>query len=113
MSSPIVILSALGAVSLEGSTLGAVAAGGIIGVAAAYADFVLGAVVLVLCVVNASVHAASDAGVYVIGHVIHAKSLPELISLIVCASGRILFRKFWFIFVSDGYSPARGIQQTL
>ena len=75
MPSPIVILSALGAVSLEGSTLGAVAAGGIFGVAAANADFVLGAVVLVLCVVNAVVHAASDAGVYVIGHVIHDKTI--------------------------------------
>ena len=96
MPSPIVILSALGAVSLEGSTLGAVAAGGIIGVAAAYADFVLGAVVLALCVVNAVVHGTSDAGVYVIGHFIHDKILPELISLIVCAGKRILFFPFVF-----------------
>ena len=96
MPSPIVILSALGAVSLEGCTLGAVAAGGIIGVAAAYADFVLGAVVLALCVVNAVVHGTSDAGVYIIGHVIHAKSLPELISLLVCAEKRILFFPFVF-----------------
>ena len=85
MSSPIVILSALGAVSLEGSTLGAVAAGGIIGVAAAYADLVLGAVILILRMVNAVVHRTSDAGVYVVGHVVHNNSLPDLISLIVCA----------------------------
>ena len=85
-------LSALCGISLERCALGAVAGGCLIGAAAANADLVLGAVILRLSVVNAVFHGASDAGVYVVGHVIHGFILPELISLIVCALLRILFR---------------------
>ena len=96
-------LSALGGVHLEGCALGAVAVGCLIGAAAAYADLVLGAVILRLSVVNAVGNGASDAGVYIVSHVVHGFILPELISPIVCTSGLILFFFLFFMLHRYGF----------